>query len=149
MLLHRWTTAAAIAALAIGGSLAAPRAVSAQATAGQDTAAKAKPPEKVKRGGANYINEAEIAAVSEENAYDIIQRLRPNMLRARGSSASTEGEGGGIVVYFDEARYGGLESLRNISRTQIKDIRFLSGPDATQRYGTGVPAGAIVVSSRR
>ncbi len=148
MLLQKWTTAAAIAALAIGGSLAAPNAVSAQATTTQDTTAKAKPPEKVKRGGANYITESEVASVTEENAYDIIQRLRPSMLRARGTSGNSMGEGGGIVVYFDQARYGGVESLRNISRAQIKDIRFLSGPDATQLYGTGVPSGAIVVSSK-
>jgi hypothetical protein len=143
MLLYRWKLAAVLAVLAIGGTAITPAYASAQ-----DSTAQSKPPEKVKRGGSNYITESEINSVSEDNAFDIIQRLRPSMMRTRSGFGYSEGQGGGIIVYLDNQRAGELGSLRNIQRSAIKEIRFLSGPDATQRFGTGVPSGVILVSSK-
>lgn len=148
MFVHRWTLATAVAVVVVGAALATPQIAGAQATSAQDTSAKSKPVEKVKRGGANLITESEINSVNEENAQDIIQRLRPAMLRNRFTNPQSGGEGGGIAVYVDQARMGGIESLNTISRSQIKEIRFLNGPDATQRFGTGVPGGAIVITTK-
>ncbi|MEO6447269.1 MAG: hypothetical protein ABIZ91_00040 [Gemmatimonadaceae bacterium] len=142
-MLHRtWKSLGLLVVLAVIGVAAVPHVVPAQVT-------KEEKPEKVKRGGAYFITESEINAVVEENAYDIVQRLRPAMLRPRMASGTPEGEGGGIVAYVDNVRSGGTESLRNISRATIKEIRFINASDATQRFGTGHPAGAIIVVLRR
>ena len=62
--------------------------------------------EKPKSGGANVITQAEIEYVGVGNAYEVIQRLRPNMLRRRMGSSLDKGEGGEIVVFMDNAKYG-------------------------------------------
>ena len=67
MMHYRWKLAAVLAVLSIGGTAIAPASASAQ-----DSTAKPKPPEKVKRGGSNFITESEIGSVSEDNAYDVM-----------------------------------------------------------------------------
>ena len=49
------------------------------------------------------------------------------------------------AVFVDNIRYGDLEVLRDIPLIEIREIRFVSGPDATTRWGTGVVAGVIEV----
>ena len=132
--------------LAVGGTVATPQRVWAQDTA---KVANPAPPKKAKKGGANLILESEIEPLTEENAFDIIQLLRPNMLRARSPNSFSEAQGGGIVVYVDNARTGGTETLTNVSRSMIKEIRFINATDATQRFGVGHPSGAILISTRR
>ncbi len=117
------------------------------------TAAPAAPA----RGRANLITEAEIAASAAnlQNAFEIVQRLRPAMLRTR--SGSTTGSNGGamdvtateIKVYFDSTPLRGIDGLREIQATQIREIRYLSANDATTLFGTGHQGGAIQVISRR
>jgi hypothetical protein len=50
-----------------------------------------------------------------------------------------------IVVYIDQTRMGGPSSLSQIPITEVKEIQYLSGTDATQRFGTGHGSGAIIV----
>jgi hypothetical protein len=49
------------------------------------------------------------------------------------------------AVYVDNVRYGDLEVLRDIPLIEIRELRFINGPDATNRWGTGVVAGVIEV----
>jgi len=53
------------------------------------------------------------------------------------------------VVYRDGVRVGLFSSLETIMVETIQEVRWLDGPDATQRYGTGHGAGAIEVTTRR
>jgi hypothetical protein len=111
------------------------------------------------RGRANLISEAEIKALigSAQTALEVVQRLRPAMLRsrngsttgnngARSSSASSPNE---PHVYFDGQPMGGLRALGEIMISQIREIRYLTPTDATTMFGTGNPAGAIQVFGRR
>jgi hypothetical protein len=50
-----------------------------------------------------------------------------------------------VVVYVDQTRMGGPSTLAQIPITDVKEIQYLSATDATQRYGTGHGAGAIIV----
>lgn len=101
------------------------------------------------RGNANLITEAEVAAANVTNALEAIQRLRPAMLRAR--SGVTTGEQGNalIATYVDGVPVGGPEQLVNITALSVKEIRFLNPSDATQRFGTNLSLGAIVVTTKR
>lgn len=102
------------------------------------------------RGGANLIVEAEVATAGVTNAYEAIQRLRPTMLRGRGGSSSSDLAGNeSMVVYVDGVKTGGVQTLNNVVAITIKEIRFVNASDATTRFGTGHPVGAIMVTTKR
>ena len=102
----------------------------------------------------NVITAEEIAAGSGSTAYEVIQRLRPRYLRTRGAvqgspSGSTNNiEPVDVVVYVNDNRVGNSEQLRQISVSQIREIRYYSASEATTKWGTGHIAGAIQVVSR-
>lgn len=109
-------------------------------------------PQRVRRGGANLITQQEIegAGGAMETAEEIVQRLRPAMLRARGSvrSSSQVETAPGPMVYIDNQRLGGVEQLANIPSRNVKEIRLISPIDATQRWGTDHWGGVIQVISK-
>ena len=93
-------------------------------------------------GSGNRITNAELADLQQLDAYQAIQRLRPTWLRQRGSQLPN--------VYVDGARRtGGLDELASLRVSDIEEMRYLSGNDATTRFGTGNDGGAIMVTTRR
>ena len=101
----------------------------------------------------NVISLEEIVESSASNAYEVIQRLRPNFLRTRGAVHGTPGATNAIemldlVVYLNETRLGGSDPLRQISTTDIREIRYVNSSEATTKWGTGHSAGAIQIVSR-
>lgn len=101
----------------------------------------------------NVISAEEIDASSASNAYEVIQRLRPSFLRTRGAVHGTPGatnamEMVDLVVYLNENRLGGSDQLRQISTSDIREIRYFNSSEATTKWGTGHSAGAIQVVSR-
>lgn len=113
------------------------------------------------RARSNVITEQEIAALgsSVQTAMQVIERLRPRMLQVRtgqGSNTASSGTNAsgpaaeGLMVYFDaQPMPYGLQSLRDLMVTQIREIRYLSASDATTLFGTGNTVGAIQVISKR
>lgn len=101
----------------------------------------------------NLISTEEIVASSASNAYEVIQRLRPSFLRTRGAVHGTPGAANAmemvdLVVYLNENRLGGSDQLRQISTTDIREIRYFNSSEATTKWGTGHSAGAIQIVSR-
>ena len=89
------------------------------------------------------LTETEIYSVDAPTALDAIQRLRPQYLwtgRIRAAEAPR--------VYVDGMFVGGLNALRDIASTTIHEIRRLDALEATTRYGTGHPGGAIVIITK-
>lgn len=131
------------AACASGGSSSAP------AAGASSTAA-------VRRGNANLITESEIASANLETIYDVIERLRPNMLRTRGQMGRLSGAAGSdpgassskIKVFLNGTAIGDLTMLRGIQAVSVKQVDFLNSSDATTRFGTGHDAGAILITSK-
>lgn len=100
------------------------------------------------------ITAEEIASISASNAYEVVQRLRSQWLITRGAAGTREptlegGLSGGIVVYLDGVRRGGVDALREIPVEQIRELRYIDAKDATTRYGTGHTSGVIEVYSKR
>jgi hypothetical protein len=136
-------------------ALGTPARLAAQTTLPTDSVKEKKPP----KGRANLITEEEIAYQSGalQTALDVVQRLRPAMLRVRSGSASSSSGGMSsasdnpteIAVYFDNQKMNGVRALQDITIAQIKEIRYLSANDATTLFGTGNMAGAIQVISKR
>lgn len=71
------------------------------------------------------------------NAMQVIRRLRPGWLLARGPDP---------VVYVDNVRRpGGVDALFNVPVGQIRLLEFIGAADATTRWGTGHTGGVIQV----
>lgn len=112
-----------------------------------------------KRG--SVISTAEIRDADVTNAYDVIDLLRRDWLRPRGTNslsetargqASTEGvwvrQGvPKIKVYVNDIRIGGPERMREIPADWLISAEFLDSRQATYRYGTGHTHGAIRLST--
>lgn len=96
-------------------------------------------------GSRDLITAEEIQESGALTAYQAVQDLRPRFLRPgrfnmRASSYP--------VVYVNDLRLGGLDELRRIRSADVYSIRYLSGPDATTRFGTGHSGGALLVTTR-
>lgn len=102
------------------------------------------------RGNSNLILEAEITGSGSSNALEAIQRLRPAMLRGRGSSQIGEGSGTDqIQVYVDGIPSGGLSAASSVAAMTVKEIRYINASDATTRFGTNHAMGAILITTKR
>lgn len=91
----------------------------------------------------------ELRKTAYTNAFDAVSQLRQSWLTAARQRSSTEREAAGaagvIVVYLDGTRLGGLDALRQLPLGDVEAIEYLDAREATNRYGTGHPAGAITV----
>lgn len=149
MTLRSFVTVLALGSLvtcASGGS----KPGSPPATAAANTATAAR------RGTSNLITQAEIEGAHLETIYDVIERLRPNMMRTRGQMGRVSGASGGssgaemstIKVYLNGTMIGDISMLRGIQAASVKQVQFFNSSDATTRFGTGHDAGAILVTSK-
>ena len=90
----------------------------------------------------NLLTASDMSSVQVNTAYDAVQRLKPNFLVSRGASFDRR------TVYLNGARLlGGVENLRAIEASSVRDIVFLSAIEATARFGTGNGAGALLVTT--
>ena len=94
----------------------------------------------------------EIAATAVEGrtAYDVVSRLRPSWLRARGvrslvaPSDSTEF----ALVVVDRHPVGRIQTLRDIQADQVADIRYYDPTEGTGSYGERGGSGVIQVTMK-
>lgn len=100
----------------------------------------------------NLIVAAEIEQLGVRNAYEAVERLRPQWLTvSRGGATSFYSGVNGVLVYHDQTRLGGLEALRNYPTGAITRIKFLDASTAAATLpgiGSGHVAGAIVIETR-
>ena len=115
--------------------------------------ASATPAEAQKRD--RYVITAEEIAEKPDitNAYEAVQRLRPNFLRVVRSKRN-EGVPGSepaasAVLYIDDMRQPSLEDLRNIRVYDVWEIKYLQPSKAKVLYGSGHEQGAIMVTTMR
>lgn len=94
----------------------------------------------------NLITAEELTEYATLSALDVVRRLRPRWLTGRGQGSAGANR---PQVLHDGARLGDPDNaLRSIAVSDIESIRYLNASDATMRYGTNFPGGAIVVTSR-
>ena len=92
-------------------------------------------------------------AVRYPNAYDLIRTVRPNMFVTRELREPRPVHDGfvgdpiGVKVFLDDVFVGGTDMLRRIPSRSIIFVQHLSAPDATTRYGSGMTAGVIVITT--
>jgi hypothetical protein len=100
-------------------------------------------------GSRSPITTDEIGERRALDLYTIVQQLRPNWMQMRGQATPVGGVRTVQVVIDGTLQPGGLEVLRSLRGTQVEEVRFLNGQDATTRYGLDVEAGVIVVTTLR
>lgn len=93
----------------------------------------------------NLLTQAELHDAYDRTLYDTIRRLRPTFLRSRQVLTPSMTEPEPVHVFIDDGRVEGVESLKLISPTVVKEVRFLEPQDAI-RFGTGHHGGLIVVT---
>lgn len=96
----------------------------------------------------NVILEAELGGYADRPVLQAIQRLRPQFLRSRGVSSVNRTEVDVVVVYLGGTRMGGPDALGQIRTADVREIRYLSPADASQRYGLNHSAGAIILTPK-
>ena len=80
------------------------------------------------------------------NAYDAVQRLRPQWLVERPNDRLV-GDPSHVLVYVDDVKFGDTESLRQILINNVVSIKFINGRDAFSRWGDKHDRGVIFVST--
>jgi outer membrane cobalamin receptor len=97
------------------------------------------------------VTRTQIDSIAARDAYELVQRTRAEFLREQRGGSMTISNPTPLlaVVYLDGIRMGGPTALRNIRAQDIEEVRYLSGPDATTRYGTDHGGGVIELKSRR
>lgn len=83
----------------------------------------------------DLITPEEIRASDAANAYELVERLRPRWLIARGDRSINLDTV--ILVYEDGVRLGGIETLRDLQRPLIHSLRVLDAAEAGKLPGMG------------
>ena len=101
-------------------------------------------------GNTDIITREEISRTgSAQNAFQLIQTLRPQWLITRGITNLRQAAGEeDIVIYMDNARLGYRDQLRRVPLGGVRYLEFYDARRATQRWGGGHIHGAIFISTR-
>lgn len=94
----------------------------------------------------NLLTQAVLIEQHFANALEAVQALRPNWLQTRGSSTllATQTQ---VVVYLNDTRLGGTETLQQITTPAVVTIRHFDGLAATARWGLDHGQGVILVTT--
>lgn len=96
----------------------------------------------------DVITEEEIEASSAANVYDLVASLRGEYLKDRGTISIKTNTREKAVVFLNEQEYGIVETMRNIPKGRIAEVRYIPGVDAVNRFGAQYGGGIIMLISR-
>jgi hypothetical protein len=96
----------------------------------------------------NVITRVEIEETRANSAWDVVTKLRANMLTSRGANSLFVKVNKEPTVYLDDVEYGNLGTLKQIPASAVAEIRFIEGWNAETKYGPGHAAGVIQVYTR-
>lgn len=96
----------------------------------------------------NVIGTWELNQHQDYNALEAVRRLRPQWLRRRGQPSALAEAGTGSRyprVHLDGVPLSDIDELESIRASDVREMRFLSGTEASTRFGTGYSNGVILV----
>ena len=100
--------------------------------------------------GGDVFTPAELEQHQGDDLLALIMRTRPTWLHMRRSPTADQPDTNPIVVVIDGVpQQPGLDPLRVLKVSDLRDVRRLSPSDATMRFGTNMTAGAILVATKR
>jgi hypothetical protein len=80
------------------------------------------------------------------NALEAVEALRRTWLIERPDGLTTQRE---VQVYLDNSRLGGIQSLRQVSTSDIVSIRYIDAATAINRWGVDHSQGVIMIVTRK
>jgi hypothetical protein len=92
------------------------------------------------------VTEAELANMGDRSAYEALQQLRPTFLRSRDPQTSSNPVPIAVAVFVNGGRTEGLDALRSVRASTVKEMRFYEPQDANTKFGTGHNGGVIEVT---
>lgn len=96
------------------------------------------------------ITESEVDNSHASNAFEVIQKIRPNFLHDRGETSLTKSRSTPYpTVYVDGQEFGAIETLRNIPASQVSMIRLYHAWEAATLFGNSSGGGVIAITTRR
>ncbi len=95
----------------------------------------------------NLITAEEIAKARAPGwyAYELINALRPNFLKAHNAQTLESRDGIFADVYLNETYHGDIDSLKSLPIDAITSITYLPPFDAATRFGKAMEGGAIMI----
>ena len=93
----------------------------------------------------NVITQAQIRERGFRTAYEAVESLKAPWLLVRPDGLSQQRE---VIVYLDDIRLGGIQSLKQIQSPQIILIRYFDSQTAIMRWGVDHSQGVIMVVTR-
>ncbi len=99
-------------------------------------------------GRPDVITAEQIAQTSALNAYEAVSMLRRTWMTSRGSVSAIDPAPVYPIAYLDNGQLGDVESLRGVPVNDIREIRFIDGGTAANRYGEDHRGGIIRVITR-
>jgi hypothetical protein len=97
-------------------------------------------------GASRYlVTQEELTNLGDRTAYEVLQQLRPSFLRSRDQQTSSNPYPAPVDVFVDGGRTEGLDALKNIRASTVKEMRFYEPQDANTKFGTGHNGGVIAV----
>jgi hypothetical protein len=108
-------------------------------------------PQKSVSSNRSVVTDVEIPTSGTESAYDLIQRIRPEYLRAKPTqsySGATSAVAPPPSVFLDGQRMGELADLRQISAPTLSMIRYYGIEEGKQKFGMQYGGGVIEIRFR-
>ena len=97
-------------------------------------------------GASRYlVTEDELVNLGDRSAYEALQQLRPSFLHSRDTQTSRNPIPAPVDVFVDGGRTEGLDALKGIRASTVKEMRFYEPQDANTKFGTGHNGGVIAV----
>jgi len=102
------------------------------------------------RTDAYVITAAEIAHIGATDAYEAVEKLRPNFLRERGQTSLMDPAATDVApnVYLNDTRMGDISTLHDIPTDNIVTIKYWNDKESQTRFGVGNVSGVIQVTTR-
>jgi hypothetical protein len=94
------------------------------------------------RGDSRTLTTADLANATQLNLLDFIVAERPHWL------TSTTGRLAPVIVYLDDARIGGVSTLKEITLGAITLVRYYDASAAQQKFNSRVRGPVIQVTTR-
>lgn len=85
------------------------------------------------------VGSAELRQTQGADLYEALRLSRPRFIRSRAATSPDP------IVYLDGIRTAELGALHTVALPDVVDVRFMSGPDATTRFGTDHVGGALLI----
>ena len=98
-------------------------------------------------GASRYlVTEEELANLGDRSAYEALVQLRPSFLHSRDTQTSRNPIPAPVDVFVDGGRTEGVDALKSIRASTVKEMRFYEPQDANTKFGTGHNGGVIAVT---